>query len=148
MNFWKNPENNSIKIVLLVVVLALAGFFVYKYVQTNSLRNTGQVVDTDTPGQDSGSTPTVSMVNTLAASSVGSSSAALNANVGSATGVSFVYGTTMEYGETSAASVSNGTATASITGLTPNTTYHYRVVSTNGSSVSRGGDKTFTTKSN
>ena len=46
MNFWNNPENDSLKIVLLVLVVGVAAFFVFNYMHTNSLTGKGQVVDT------------------------------------------------------------------------------------------------------
>jgi hypothetical protein len=60
------------------------------------------------------------------------------------------YGTSTSYGsKTSNVSVGSGTAniavSASITGLTPGTTYHYRVVATNSSGTARGADGIFTT---
>jgi hypothetical protein len=62
------------------------------------------------------------------------------------------YGTTTSYGRrTSSANAGSGTSntgvSASLTGLTPGTTYHYRVVATNGSGTARGADGIFTTSS-
>ena len=60
------------------------------------------------------------------------------------------YGTSTSYG-TKTANVSAGSGTAntavsaSLTGLTPGTTYHYRVVATNSSGTARGADGIFTT---
>jgi Purple acid Phosphatase, N-terminal domain len=60
------------------------------------------------------------------------------------------YGTSTSYGtKTANASAGSGTAntavSASLTGLTPGTTYHYRVVATNSSGTARGSDGIFTT---
>jgi phosphodiesterase/alkaline phosphatase D-like protein len=77
---------------------------------------------------------------TTAASSVTTTGATLNGTVnanGSSTTVTFEYGTTTAYGTTVTADqspVTGSTATAvskAITGLTPNTAYHYRVVGQN-----------------
>ena len=62
------------------------------------------------------------------------------------------YGTSTSYG-TKTANVSAGSGTANtavsanLTGLTPGTTYHYRVVATNSSGTARGADGIFTTSS-
>lgn len=89
---------------------------------------------------------------TGAATSVGSTSATLNGTVSSnkqSTTVSFQYGTTTAYGATAAAGTENGNAaksvSASISGLTPSTHYHFRVTARNASGQSFGQDMTFTT---
>src|SRR5262245_46080959 len=62
----------------------------------------------------------------------------------------FEYGPTTEYGSTAPATPaalprSGATATASIDGLTPSTTYHFRVVVGTGLDALAGPDATFTT---
>lgn len=59
----------------------------------------------------------------------------------------FQYGLTSSYGsETSHTSMSGaGLFCATITGLQPGTTYHYRAVARNSAGTSYGSDKTFTT---
>ena len=62
----------------------------------------------------------------------------------------FEYGTTTSYGSTTAnVGIGSGTAnvnvSAALTGLTPGTTYHYRVVATNNTGTSRGADGIFAT---
>jgi phosphodiesterase/alkaline phosphatase D-like protein len=69
---------------------------------------------------------------------------------GQLTSYAFQYGTTTAYGQQSAlASAGSGTAdtpvTADLAGLTPGTTYHYRVIATNASGTTVGADRTFTT---
>jgi len=70
---------------------------------------------------------------------------------GISTTVQFDYGTTTSYGTTVTASQSPVTGTigvsvsSDITGLTPNTLYHYRVKATNSAGTSYGADSTFTT---
>jgi len=60
------------------------------------------------------------------------------------------YGKTTGYGiRTSSSGIGSATTntpvTASLTGLTPGTTYHYRIDATNGSGTTVGNDGTFTT---
>jgi phosphodiesterase/alkaline phosphatase D-like protein len=70
--------------------------------------------------------------------------------VGQATTYKFDYGTTTAYGhQTTAESAGSGLldvpVTADLTGLTPATTYHFRVEATNASGPTDGSDATFTT---
>jgi len=93
------------------------------------------------------------VVTTNAATSVLANGATLNGTVTSnsaSTTVTFEYGTTTAYGTTVTADQSpvNGLDVAvskAITGLTSNTTYHYRVVGTNANGTTYGADMTFTT---
>lgn len=69
---------------------------------------------------------------------------------GELTSYAFQYGTTTAYGQQSGlSSAGSGTAdvpvTADLAGLTPGTTYHYRVIATNASGTTVGADRTFTT---
>jgi hypothetical protein len=93
-------------------------------------------------------------VTTLPATVITGSAAILNGTVnanGSASSVSFEYGTDISYGRTitgNPSSVNSNIAEpiiASITGLDLNTTYHYRIISTNAAGTSYGGDLTFST---
>ena len=98
-------------------------------------------------------TPTAT---TVAATSITSSTATLNGTVNAnnaSSVVSFEYGTTTSYGTTVIATqspVTGASATSvsrSLTGLTPNTTYHYRVTGVNTAGTTNGSDMTFTTPS-
>jgi hypothetical protein len=88
-----------------------------------------------------------------AATSVGSRAATLNGSVnpeGSATSYYFEYGPTSSYGMTTLeASAGSGTSAVkesqSLSGLPPESTYHFRLVATNGDSAAFGKDVTFTT---
>lgn len=79
--------------------------------------------------------------------------AAIAANVtpnGAATTVSLQYGTTTSYGTTVqlgtlAAGLDAVEVTAALSGLTPNTTYHYRIVAVNSAGTTNGTDQSFAT---
>lgn len=98
--------------------------------------------------------PPAPIATTEAATSVSSRAAtlhgAVNAN-GANTAVSFDYGLTPSYGSNvpgTPTPVTGGSATAvsaNLTGLTPNTTYHYRVLGANSHGTAEGSDLTFTT---
>ena len=93
------------------------------------------------------------VVTTNAATNITNSSATLNGTVnpnGLTTTVHFSEsGTTTNYGSTTANSNHTGNTTqnvsANITGLSPNTTYHFRLVATNNSGTKYGSDRTFST---
>jgi len=92
---------------------------------------------------------------TGAVSAVGGTSATVNGTVnpgGSATDWWFEYGTSTSYGSkttaTGAGSGSGNIAVAkTLTGLTPATTYHYRLVAKSSSGTTNGSDGLFTTAS-
>ena len=95
----------------------------------------------------------VPSASTGTASNVTSSSANVTGTVnpnGEATTYSFQFGTTTAYGsQTNPQSAGSGTqgqsVSATLTGLRPGTTYHYRVIATNASGTTVGADQTFTT---
>jgi Fibronectin type III domain len=90
---------------------------------------------------------------TRPASSVKDTSATLHGAVtpnGQSTSAFFEYGTSTTYGAKSAAKgVGSGTGATSLSipagGLSPGTTYHFRLVAANASGTSTGADQTFTT---
>src|SRR3569623_1555465 len=93
---------------------------------------------------------------TGAASSISATGATLNGTVndnGASTTVTFDYGTTTGYG-TNVAATTGGTVAAgsgstavskTLTGLTCNTTYHFRVKGVNSAGTTNGSDASFTT---
>jgi len=93
-------------------------------------------------------TPTAT---SLAANPVSTTTATLNSSVnpnGSSTTIYFQYGLTTSYGSTTTTGnigTSAGNFGYAISGLTPNTTYHFQVVAYNSGGTSYGGDLTFTT---
>lgn len=89
------------------------------------------------------------------ATAIKSTSATLNASInpnGLATTYQFEYGLTTSYGSlipATAKSAGSGTSAVAVseplTGLTPGTTYHRRVVATNSAGTTKGVDRTFVT---
>ncbi len=99
--------------------------------------------------------PVAPSVITNAATSVTSSTASLNGSVnanGATASVSIQWGLTLSYGNTinaipaSLSGLIAANVMASLSGLTPYTTYHYRVVATNAIGSTNGNDITFTTQ--
>lgn len=92
---------------------------------------------------------------TGSATGIGGSTATLNGTVnpnGHETKFFFKYGTTTAYGQTAPAVpqvVGSGTtpspATASISGLAPRTTYHFKLVAESSAGTKEGSDQSFTT---
>jgi LPXTG-site transpeptidase (sortase) family protein len=121
--------------------------------------NTVRVCVTDRAANIGSTTGTVTkvltpIVTTTAATAVGNASATLHGTVnanGSSTTVQFEYGLTAAYGTIVNAVPATATGSAStnvslaITGLTPNTIYHFRVTGTNANGTTDGADQTFTT---
>jgi len=92
------------------------------------------------------------VVTTNLATNVTTSSARLNGSLdphGLTTTVYFQWGTTTSYGHTTPMRTQTGNTyrnvTANISGLTRNTTYHFRIVATNSAGTRRGSDRTFGT---
>ncbi len=101
-------------------------------------------------------TKSIPSVTTGSATSVTDIGAVLHGTInGGTTYATFQYGTTAGYGFTASANLTyppgsiTGSATATLTGLTPNTTYHYRFKCDDGSGTNTtyGADMTFTTQS-
>lgn len=99
---------------------------------------------------------TAPSVTTSLAGGIGAISATVNGQVnpnGQATSYSFQYGTSTGYGlQTPAVSAGGGTAavaeSATLSGLSPSTVYHYRIVATNATGTTDGADQTLTTSAN
>lgn len=87
---------------------------------------------------------------TLPATDFAATGATLHGTIdpnGETTTYFFQYGTSTDYGlETGPATVdASGDVSVPVTGLTPNTTYHFRIFATNGSGEDPGADQTFRT---
>ena len=117
-----------------------------------------RLVATNSAGTGRGADRTFALVaaptvGTGPASGVSATTASLHGTVdpeGQDTSWQFEFGTTTSYGTASAAKgAGSGTSpvnvSAAIAGLTPGTTYHYRLVATNASGTAPGADRTFTT---
>ncbi len=123
-----------------------------------------RIVATNAGGEETGfdttlkTLPNAPTVVTEKASSIAQTTATLNASVnpngGSVSKCEFEYGTTVSYGKTAPCTPSPGSGTspvavsAAITGLTANTTYHFRIVATNAGGESKGADETVKTAPN
>jgi plastocyanin len=93
------------------------------------------------------------VVTTNSATNVTTSSATLHGSMdphGLSTTVSFQWGTTTSYGHTTTMQTQSGNTyrniAANISGLTTDTTYHFRIMATNSAGTRVGGDKTFATQ--
>jgi hypothetical protein len=94
------------------------------------------------------------VVTTEAASAIEKTTATLNGTVnpnGKETKYYFEYGLTSSYGtKTTEVGIGSGTAdlpeSVGLSGLVPNTTYHYRIAAVNSFGTANGVDKTFKTK--
>ena len=116
----------------------------------------GAVVDGNSTITANFTNPFAPIVFTSAASAATANSATLNGSVnpnGFATAAIFQWGTTTAYGSSiplSAISVGSDTSTHNVysptlTGLNPNTTYHFRLFASSSGGVSYGTDQAFTT---
>ena len=78
----------------------------------------------------------------------------MNPNGGEVSECKFEYGTTEAYGSTASCASLPGSGnsavavSAAVTGLTANTTYHFRISATNAGGTSKGSDQTFKTLPN
>jgi hypothetical protein len=108
-----------------------------------------------TAGATAASAASVPSASTGKSSSVTFSSAIVFGSVnprGEATTYVFQYGTTRSYGSQTPLAPAGSASTSlevsqTLTGLQPLTTYHYRILATNPTGASTGGDRTFTTGS-
>jgi len=119
----------------------------FRIVATNSAGTT------DGADQVFTTSPLAPSATTLPASGVGQTSATLNATINphaTPTSYRFDYGPSAAYGNSTptraaAAGSSDQRVSATVSGLAPGTTYHFRVVATSAGGTTSGGDRTLTT---
>lgn len=147
MNFWKNPEYNSLKIVLAVLVFISAVYFVYKNMQSDSLENTGQVMPGASVRMRTDAPTAITKNSVILRGTVLDAGISTSRTVG--TPVQFEYGTTPRYGMVAYAgsAVTGQSFYAPATGLACGTTYHYRAKASLFGSAAVGGSLQFTTPS-
>ncbi len=58
MGYWKSSESNPVKILIVIVLLGIAGYFVYANSHQRSLENTAQVTPADRQKKKGGDTGT------------------------------------------------------------------------------------------
>jgi uncharacterized repeat protein (TIGR01451 family) len=144
------PMNGTSEISISADLSGLSGGTTYHY-RIKATNSAGTTVGDDMTFTTTDTRPTVS---TLAATSVTTTGATLNGTVngiGQSTTAIFEYGVDTSYGNIAIANPYmsfdslDHTETAPLTGLTPGTTYHYRISATNNSGTRTGADLTFTT---
>jgi hypothetical protein len=149
-----SPGKGEAPVAVSAKVTGLTASTAYKYKvideNTESTKAEGAEMGFTTTGA-----PQAPSVEELTPSPVAQTTATLKANVnphGEATTCQFEYGTSTSYGTTVACPASPGSGNANVeeslpvTGLTPGTTYHYRVTAKNGTGTTPGADKEFKTE--
>lgn len=142
------PGTSSVDVTANVSGLSVNGSYRFRVIATNSAGTTnGNDVAFATP---SNAPP---LATTAAVGNKNGNSATLNGSVnpnGLQVSAYFEWGTDASYGNTTAvqllpAGAGNVSMSSTITGLTANTTYHYRIVAINSDGTTNGSDATFTT---
>jgi hypothetical protein len=125
----------------------------FKFFATNT-GGTGQGVDREFKTLPNAPTVTTTGGATAITQTVATVAGTVNPNGGNVTACKVEYGTTAAYGSEKAcaslpgAGSSPAAVSAALSGLTANTTYHFRVVATNAGGTANGTDQTFATLSN
>ena len=140
--------NNNVAVTANISGLTVGTPFHYRVVATNSAGTTnGNDISFTTPSHAK------PIATTNSATNKNGNSATLNATVNPndlITSVHFELGTAAAYGHTTTPDISlpvgsdNISVSANIAGLTPNQTYHYKVVATNADGTTNGSDMSFT----
>jgi hypothetical protein len=113
---------------------------------TERLPGNGQNLPTTTLGESGGSTPPVPpVISNVSAGSITQTGATITWTTDQASDSVVEYGTTTSYGSSKSDSSMVTNHSISLTGLSPNTTYNYRVKSTNANGTATSTNYTFTT---
>jgi phosphodiesterase/alkaline phosphatase D-like protein len=151
------PGSGTSAVAVSASVSGLSASTVYHFrIVAKNAGGTSQGLDaTFTTAEETKVAPVAPTVVTGAASAVAQSSATLNATVNpngsEVTECTFEYGTSTSYGGTASCSSLPGSGTsavavsASVSGLSAGTVYHFRIVAKNAGGTSQGLDATFTT---
>ena len=146
----QNPLTGNSIINVTVIISGLTPGTTYHY-RIKTVNSLGTAYGSDITFSTTGLPPSAT---TQAASGLSSISATLNGTVNAnslPTTVTFEYGTTTSYGNTITATQSpltgntNSNISASISGLLPGTSYHFRAKATNAQGTVYGNDLSFTT---
>lgn len=136
--FFKKKDTNEynvFRVILLVLVIGVCGYFISNYVRTGNI-NLGQVINS---------------VKAVPTATVTKDSATITWDTDQPTSTRVIYGETTSYGSTTLKTDSNPKVThhsATISGLLPNHTYHYQIKSRDDNGVlTISDDQTFTTLS-
>lgn len=156
---WSSEDSNTWSSSGVVDISSISGsstYFAFQYTSsgTGAGSSTLWQIDDFLVTGDSAAAASAPTATTNSAGSVTNNGAVLNGTVtanNASTTVTFKYGETTSYGSTATADespVTGNTATsvsAAISGLSSETTYHYRVKAVNSEGTSYGSDETFTT---
>ena len=146
----QSPVTGTTTTAVSAVLTGLVPNATYHF-RVNGVNTAGTTNGTDLTFTTTAAVPTA---NTSAATLITSTGATLNGTINAnnaSTVVSFEYGLTTSYGTSVTATQSpvTGTTTTAVsavlTGLVPNTTYHFRVKGVNTAGTTNGTDLTFTT---
>ena len=146
----QSPISGSSNTSVSASISSLSPNTTYHY-RVKGVNATGTTNGSDQTLTTTAAAPTVT---TNAATSTATTTATLNGTVNAnnqSTVVTFDYGLTVSYGtsvtaaESPATGTSNTAVSKAISGLIPNSTYHFRVVGVNATGTTNGSDQTFGT---
>jgi hypothetical protein len=146
------PGSGTSAVAVSASVTGLAANTSYHF-RVSATNANGTSMGSDKTFQTLPKAPTILPCTVQASQTLARLCASVNPNGGEVSECKFEYGTATSYGSSAPCTPAPGSGTspvevsAEVTGLTPNTTYHFRVSATNAGGTSRGSDQTFTTLS-